>query len=285
MPNPAWDVFCEQFQEDDGLPTRDSRVWAEEKLFAWYRYVNITTKAMVGKPQWSAGIYYVDLFAGPGICKLRSGRRIPGSPLIAAHAPKRFDNLLLCELNSENANACRQRLASSPSSDSFMVMEGDCNDVVHDIRKQIPKWSLTVAFIDPESLQIHFDSLRALTEDRRVDLLILFPDAMEVNRNVDTYYFPREDTKLDQVLGNDSDWRERMRANPAGNRRRILTDAYLHQIETRLGYLLADEVVIRQKHGNKRLDLYRLIYASRHQQGIDFWKKSVARELTDRSLF
>jgi hypothetical protein len=84
-----WPDLCKLYEADDGLPAREVGSWTEDKLYFWNRYIDITTKAMIGNPQWPAGLAYVDLFAGPGICRLKeTGRRIPGSTLIAANSPK-----------------------------------------------------------------------------------------------------------------------------------------------------------------------------------------------------
>src|SRR6516165_525275 len=104
-----WPELCTLVSADDGLPVNEFGVWTEKKLHFWNRYIEITTSAMVGHPSWPAGLTYVDLFAGAGICRLEgSGRRIPGSPLIAACAPKAFRSILLCKRNEILASACEQ---------------------------------------------------------------------------------------------------------------------------------------------------------------------------------
>src|SRR5258708_7743313 len=98
MAKDRWQELCKLVEFDDGLPTRDAGSWTVDKLWFWHRYIEITTSAMVGNPKWTAGLVYVDLFAGPGICTLRETReRIPGSALIAAHASKPFEKILVCE--------------------------------------------------------------------------------------------------------------------------------------------------------------------------------------------
>ncbi|MGE4002009.1 MAG: three-Cys-motif partner protein TcmP, partial [Planctomycetaceae bacterium] len=141
-------------QVDDGLPTRDSGAWARDKLWYWNRYLEITTQAMVGS-KWPAGVIYVDLFTGPGVCTIRgTGERIPGSPLIAANTPKPFKQILLCELNDRLAAACEERLATRLSSDRYQVFRGNCNSLIADICRFIPAGALTLAFLDPTGHQL-----------------------------------------------------------------------------------------------------------------------------------
>lgn len=235
---------------------------------------------MVGKPAWRAGVCYVDLFAGPGVCKIEStNERIPGSPLIAANSPKPFTKILLCEKDRELATACEQRLRLSPAKNRFRVFCGDCNVEVDRIVKDIPQGALTLAFLDPTGLHLHFETIKRLAEHGPVDLLILFPDAVDAMRNVDYHYFDNPESKLDQVLGLQSNWRQlkaELVSPDAARKRQLFVKIYKYQLRKHAGYeFFADEVIL----GNSG-PLYRLVFATKHQQGIDFWKKSTAKEFS-----
>lgn len=66
----------------DGLPVRSSGAWAEEKLYYLRRYLDIFSNGM--KNKWGGRMYYVDLFAGSGRCRVRGTKKeFDGSPLIA----------------------------------------------------------------------------------------------------------------------------------------------------------------------------------------------------------
>ncbi len=274
----TWEALCDQFQRDDGLATRGSGDWAEDKLRWWHRYVDITTTAMADKPAWKDGVVYIDLFSGPGICTIReTGRRLPGSPMIAAYAPKPFRKLLLCELNALDAAACEQRLLASPAKGNFQLFIGDCNYVVRDLISAIPQDALSLAFIDPTGLHANLSTICALTKSRKIDLLILFPDAVDVLRNVDEFYFPRLDSNLDLVLGIDSGWREawnKLGSQDGPTARRLFTTLYMEQLKKHAGYNHFGEEVIRGPKG----PLYRLIFATKHERGLAFWKKVTKKE-------
>lgn len=279
-----WFELCQALLADDGLPTRSSGTWAEDKLYFWNRYIEITTKAMVGKPSWPGGLVYVDLFAGPGICEIReTGKRIPGSPLIAVNAPKAFTRIFLVELDADLASACRARVASCPNGRNCVVLNDDCNVAVSTIVKQIPAGALTVAFIDPEGLQIHMSTIRALSARGAVDLLILFPDAMDVARNLDTY-FSEGNTQLDRVFGT-SDWRTRwaeLGDSGGAALRNFLAKEYQDQLRVQAGYSHFRQHPIRGPRG----PLYKLVYATKHEMGVKFWDESVAKNLKGgRPLF
>ena len=183
-----WPELCKLVESDDGLPVNEFGQWTEQKLHFWNRYIEITTSAMVGHPQWEAGIIYVDLFSGAGICRIEgSGRRIPGSPLIAACAPKPFRHILLCEKDDVLGNACEKRIHRIAPNAAIAFLRGDCNQVVHEIAGRIPNAALTLAFIDPQGMDVEFETIRVLAKRGRVDLLILLADAVDFVRNVDIY--------------------------------------------------------------------------------------------------
>jgi three-Cys-motif partner protein len=278
MAEDRWPELCKLVEEDDGLPVREVRHWTGEKLWFWNRYLEITTTAMVDKPQWSAGVVYVDLFGGPGVLRLRnSGKRIPGSPILAAHAPKPFRRILVCELDAELAGACRTRLARSPASNRFDVFDGDCNVRIHEIAQHIPDRALTLGFIDPTGLHAHFRTIETLASRGRVDLLVLFADAYDIVRNLDRYV-QQPDSPLDLALGAASNWREKLQQLPNRSRlnlRKLFAEIYRDQLR-KLGYIQFGE---RNFHSySKRLPLYRVIYASKHERGLEFWEKVTSKE-------
>jgi hypothetical protein len=104
-----------------------------------------------------------------------------------------------------------------------------------------------------------------------VDLLILFADAYDVVRNVE-FYRQQDNSKLDQVLGPNSGWRsmwDQLDNRQRGNIRRKFAEIYKNQLGRRLGYKKFGEETIK----NGTTPLYTLIYASKHERGLDFWEK------------
>ena len=189
---------------------------------------------------------------------------------MAAWAPKPFDRILICEKNSDLAKACRQRLDQQSISKEKEVFEGDCNIEINRLVKQIPKRSLTLAFVDPEGLHVCFDTIRALTGDRRVDLLVLFADHMDILRYVESVYLPQKNSNLDLFLGPDSKWRELWRAMPDRNPNRVcdlFADIYKDQLQRYLGYRVFSHRVMK----STRSPLYCIIYACKHDRGQEFW--------------
>jgi three-Cys-motif partner protein len=272
-----WRELCDLYKAEDELPVRDVGLWTEDKLFFWNRYIDITTRAMVGHPKWPAGLVYVDLFAGPGICKLRdSGRRIPGSTLIAANAPKPFQAILAIELDSELAEALATRLKSTPAAAFAKVFQGNCNIAIDELVQHIPERALTLGFIDPESLNVDFETVKKLSQCGQVDLLILFADKMDLVRNVDRYERAKPSV-LDRMMGPHSRWRElwaQLTNRSTDNICRLFADEYKSQLATQLGYQAFREKVMESANG----PIYRLIFASKNKKGLEFWDKVTKKD-------
>jgi len=286
MAKDRWPELCKAVEEDDALLVwEDVGPWTEQKLYFWYRYLETTTNAIVGHRKWPAGVAYVDLFAGAGVCTLKkSNRRVPGSVLIAAKMSKPFVKILACEKNPDFAKACRIRLSRTSVRSRCEVLVGDCNERVHEIVDRIPKGALTLVFIDPKGLDARFETIAALAQRRRVDFVSLFADAYDINRNAEYHYRRDPDSKLDQVLGPDSGWREKLDAlsSPTGrNRRRLFADIYKDQLKRLLEFTHFGEKTITCASGA----LYKLVYASHHKLGLKFWNEALRKEPSGQRSF
>jgi len=274
-----WPQLLESVAKPDGLPVRECGRWTETKLHFWAKYIDITTRAMVGNPNWPDGLVYIDLFAGPGVCEIReSKKRLPGSPSIAAQASKAFRKIIAVELKPDNAKALDARLVRFCNPESVKVLQGACEDLIDEVVAEIPDRALALAFIDPEGFDVPFKMLERLVADgRRVDFLILFADAIDLVRNVDQYE-KFTDSKLYDMLGDSKDWLADWQAleNRSGLKvREFFSQKYAELIRSRLDYCGVRQEIIQGPSG----PLYRLIFASRHERGLEFWDKIVAIEL------
>jgi three-Cys-motif partner protein len=274
-------------EKDDGLPTWDeAQHWTQQKLYFWYRYLDITTDAMFDKPPFRGGLVYVDLFAGAGVCTLKeTGKRIPGSVFIAAHMTKPFCKIIACEENKDYANACKSRLENTYVKNSCHVLQGDCNHLIDKVVSLIPPDTLTIAFVDPKGLDAHFSTIKLLSNKARVDFVILFADAYDINRNAEHYYRENPNSKLDQVLGPDSDWRNKLSnlsSHTGDNIRNLFSEIYKEQLQRHLGYTFFGHKTIESLRG----PLYKLIYASQDELGLKFWNIAIAKDVSgQRNLF
>jgi len=63
----------------------------------------------------------------------------------------------------------KKRLAGHPKFSQIVFIEGDCNEVIEEVRFASPADHLMLAFIDPTGLQIRFRTIQRLVQNRSVD--------------------------------------------------------------------------------------------------------------------
>lgn len=260
---------------EDGLPVREVGPWSRDKHHYLRRYIFAFTTAMKGKPSWR-GLGYIDLFCGPGLCRLRdSDEEIDGSPLIALASPKPFDVFVFVDKSRDAIEALEKRFADRCASVVPYTRVGDCNEEIEDIVRELPADFLYLAFIDPTGLHIHFDTIRALVQQRRVDLIISWMDHLDLLRNVDEYYYHDPDSNLDYALGKDLDWRREYDAllnRDAAHKSRFFLDLYQRQLAS-LGYHFGVHHRI-----SGVVPFYLLLFASRHDLGVKLWNQTSKKD-------
>ena len=249
--------------KDDGLFVDAVGNWAADKHHFLCRYIDAFTRAMKDKG-WSS-LHYVDLFAGPGILRLEDGSLDWGSPLLGAQSPIRFDQLHLGDIRQREFEALQQRVARYPQPTAPHLLLGDANKTVHEVVDVLPVDALSLAFLDPRGLHLHFETLGALAS-RRVDLIIFFPDHIDVLRNWRAYY-ARPNSNLTRVLGTDR-WLDLVQRALPEHRASVIQQVYIEQIKT-LGYRHFEDE--RIKRGDGRF-LYKLIFCSKHAIGAKIWR-------------
>lgn len=271
---------------DDGLFMRETGAWAAEKLDYLARYIDVFETAM--RKKWPTR-YYIDLLAGPGKNVVRdSGDVLLGSPLLALTTTYPFTGYFFADLTHENTTALQHRCAASPHAQRVDVRTGDCNDLVNDIVAHIKHddWrSLNLAFLDPEGMELRWETVATLATVRRMDLIINYPEG-GLNRYMHQAFETPGQTNVDGFFG-DRAWRKiyrewQSRVSPLGIHRRLI-DFYKGRLE-QLGYAeirqvdqFGDEPLIRNV--KKRAPLYRLLFASKHPLGHNFWHKVTRRNV------
>jgi spore photoproduct lyase len=261
----------------DGLPIRCVGAWAKDKYFYLKRYIEIFTSAM--KDKWKGELYYIDLFAGCGKCRVRETfEEIDGSALVSLSVKYPFKKHIMGELDSEALDALKKRVEETPHKDRVKIIPGDCNEKIGKIIAEIPERSLSLAVVDPTGLHIKFETLKKLTERLRIDLIITFPEGMDIKRNL-SKYMKQSHGILDDYIG-DEDWRQLFPKDVKGINQ--LTSTHIE--ENLIGYYRknlgklsykeirsGDEILIRSSQ--KNLPLYYLLFASKHPLGHTFWNK------------
>lgn len=257
----APESICYLKLASDGLPLRCVGGWSKAKHYYLRRYIYAFTTGM--RLKWRGQLYYIDLFTGPGKCRVReTEEEIDGSPLLALNSQFPFANYFFVELNREILNILSKRCKSHLLYERIRFIEGDCNEEIDEIMSEIPLRSLSLAFIDPTGLHFKFSTIEKLAT-RKMDLIITFPDGMAINRNIKKF-LEEESCPLDEVVG-DRGWRQFKTGKE-------IIRYYRKKLQS-LGYKevkLGDEIPI--KSIAKKLPLYCLLFASKHSLGYKLWK-------------
>lgn len=253
---------CTAATDADGLRVQCIGRWSLEKHKVLRQYIDATQhvrKKFIGPGK--GGAAFVDLFAGPGRARVKgTGEFVDGSPLIAAsHDGAPFSKIILCEADQENHAALKERTAGHGS--RVKVLSGDCNDLIDEVLKQLPKAGLNLALIDPYNVgPLSFETLAKLGRSGRMDLLLHFPTS-DIRRKFGRKLFGY----LDRFLGS-PEWRS------------VVTKAeqvpqlipFLRGRLSTLGY--SDEEVQSHPVRADAQVLYHIVYITKHDTGSKIWK-------------
>lgn len=278
--------------EADELPTRDSQYYAKDKLTILKGYMARFTTAMKDKP-WRA-LNYVDLQAGPGKNEFSPSEDVMlGSPLLALTTRFSYDNLFLVEMGIDEFNALDTRVGASERDSRVMLYNEDCNLAVDTVVERIGQidrefidgiWPcLNLAFLDPEGLEIEWQTVKKLASLQRMDLIINFSTS-GITRNARLAVDNEDFTTVDRFFGT-RNWRsvyERARSGGSAAVRRALIDFYLSRLQD-MGYV---ETKRQEKEfkNQRNVQIYTMIFASKDDLGIKFWNGAVEEVRQPRLL-
>ncbi len=276
---------------DDDLVFRPCGPWTEIKLDYLTRYIDIFETSM--RKRWSKR-NYIDLLAGPGKNRVRESKKVLlGSPLIALTTRYPFTGYFFVDLEDRNTSALDRRCKASPLYEQILIRSGDCNAEVEHVVSRLrrdERNSLNLAFLDPQGMELQWRTVSRLASIRRMDLIIYYPQN-GLSRNMHKMYNTEKETAIDRFFGA-REWREIFIhwQNKPGLHRQLI-DFYKSRLQD-LGYPvvfrgdedLGDEPLIRSQLRNA--PLYRLIFASKHERGHEFWTKVLQRDVYgQRRLF
>jgi len=285
---------------EDGLSIRVFGPWVAQKLDYLARYIDIFETSMRDRP-WRKR-YYIDLFAGSGKCRTsENGQILLGSPLLALTTSYPFTDFFLVDSDPDNVNTLKKRCQSSTLFDHIHFEVGDGNNLVRRIVQTIQdtdkeflsgKWSsLNLAFLDPDGLELQWETIVTLAKPSRMDLIIHYSQ-MGLNRTMPQCFNSEDETIVDRFFG-DWAWRQIFKKyvdKEESFLHRNLMDHYKGKLKD-LGYKEAyrddevgDEPLIRNAKTNA--PLYRLLFASKHELGQKFWHQVTRKNANgQRRLF
>ena len=280
---------CKLFNsERDGLPVRCVGDWAKEKIYYLTQYFGIFAQGMKNKFD---ELRYVEICSGPGRCCTRDGKEIDGTPLtVVNHSAFQYiSKALFFDYSQEVVDVLNARLRLDGKADRAEAFVGDYNDSNSIVSRfgRTDKRSLTLCLVDPTDCSVPFRTIKDVFEasGRHCDFIISFFDIADFNRNsVQAVLEPDASIlngKYASFLGN-SDFFTRndvVMAAKANNRetlRGLFLDAYVESLRS-IGLGATDWVKIG--------GLYKLLYASSHPRGLDFWNKCSKYEPSGQGTF
>ena len=196
--------------------------WTTEKLERVHKYLKAYTTIMKDR---NFHFAYIDAFAGTGyrtyrrdadpnelmfpeIAEQEVQEFLEGSARIALQVEPRFQKYILIE-KDDNRFAELQKLKDEFSSNDIDLIQSDANEYLKNLcgKNWIKYQRRAVLFLDPYGMEVEWDTIAAIANTQAIDLWILFPLGIAVNRllkrdgDVDTTVRH----KLDRFFGT-TDW-------------------------------------------------------------------------------
>lgn len=274
----------------DELPLRCVREWGINKIYHLVQYFGIFSNGM--KNKWSGNLNYIEICSGPGRCISReNGEEFDGTSLsiLKHNAYKHLHTALFFDFNEEVIETLKQRIKALNINNAFALIgdynypQGICNEIVKNVRRN----SLNLVFIDPTDCSVPFILLKEINKALpNVDYIINIATGSDFNRNINDALlkpenFKKSIAKYSRFLGSSYFFNNDENINLATQKKNTLLrnnfrESYKNSLAG-IGY----------KHFDvKQIKHYDLLFASKHETGLKFWKEANKSSLEgQRQLF
>lgn len=205
--------------------------WTSAKLDVLEKYLAAYTKALQHQPSAARPFRkaYIDAFAGTGYRTLRSEdeskpsanlvlpdlaeaapqQLLDGSARLALKVQPGFDKYIFIERSKERvAELEALETEFSELATRIDVIRGDANAEIKKLCAKNRRDNRAVLFLDPYGMQVEWDTIEAIAKTKAIDLWLLFPLGIGVNRLLTRSGEIPEgwQRRLDLLLGT-TDWR------------------------------------------------------------------------------
>jgi len=264
-------------------PGRSWGYWTRAKLEMLADYLAGFATASTGQSE----RVYLDAFAGEGSGLDRlTGEEFPGSARIALEAGEGagFTRFRYFEMG-QRASDLQARLRSDYPGRDIKVYEGDCNVTILDALGALKdlNWAPTFAFLDPDGMELAWDTLVALADHKRgyrssastkpeykVELWMLFPTSGIVRTLAleEEKVSEADIARANRLFGTDA-WKPIHALRLAGTisatkAREEYVNLMRWRLERDLGYRFSHPFELKNTKGNT---LYHMIFATDNDVG------------------
>jgi three-Cys-motif partner protein len=192
-----------------GMPHRFGGDWTQAKLDVLKDYLAAYTKALKDKPTAAQPFRkaYIDAFAGTGTRTARERdtsiaadtllfpdlnepapqKLLDGSAKLALQVEPRFEKYIFIERSAERCEQLEALKTEFPAlADDIDIRQGEANDVIQKLCAPLTKWKSrrAVLFLDPYGMQVEWKTIEAVAATKAIDLWLLVPLGMGMNRLV-----------------------------------------------------------------------------------------------------
>jgi len=198
--------------------------WTNQKLERVKKYLSAYTTALKHQPFQLA---YIDAFAGTGYRTLKAvdettelmfpelaeketQQFIEGSARVALQTLPRFLKYIFIEKRGKHIPELEKLKEEFPEiADDISIINAEANEYLKKLCKKNWKKHRAVIFLDPYGMQVNWNTLEAIARTEAIDLWILFPLGVAVNRLLkrdgNINYAVKK--RLDEMFGT-QDWYE-----------------------------------------------------------------------------
>ncbi len=269
--------------------------WTREKLKRVKEYLVSYKIALKNK---SFKIAYIDAFAGTGYVNQKdddSQSFLPefsedevkgffeGSARIALQLDEPFDSYIFIEKDKDKVSELEILKTEFPKlADRIKPVNKEANEYIKTLCEK--DWLKTnrraVMFLDPYGMQVKWETIEAIAKTKAIDLWILFPLGVAVNRLLrnDGQISEKVKARLDELFGT-TDWQDNfLQENPQGSffdstpkmMKKVnlngIADYFNNRLETIFEKVASNPLRLTNSKNNP---LYLLCFASGNPKGAD----------------
>ncbi|MBA3335506.1 MAG: three-Cys-motif partner protein TcmP [Acidobacteria bacterium] len=198
--------------------------WTQEKLERISEYLIHYKIALKNQP---FKLVYIDAFAGTGYINQKEDNFQPflpefaeeevkefidGSTRIALQLENPFDTYIFIEKDKERVfELSKLKLEFPELADKIFPVKREANEYIQSLCEKdwLKSNRRAVMFLDPYGMQVKWETIEAIANTKAIDLWLLFPLGVAVNRLLrnDGQISPKIKQRLDDMFGT-SEWQE-----------------------------------------------------------------------------